>query len=112
MQGTDNTQDLLKARSLTRLLAEHLHGRLRDHLTTLTPVFRPRNVLGDYVQGTKDGLRAPERALKELQEIYAASATVKPFYLTEELRAPIELINTSLAISPFEYTHQATANGR
>src|SRR5215471_10502434 len=111
MPRTDNTQDLLKARSLTRLLSEHLQGRLKDHLATLTPVFRPRNVLGDYVQGTKEGLKGPERALKELQEIYAAAATPKPFYLTEELRAPIESMSTSLAISPFEYTHQATANG-
>jgi len=112
MQGTQNTQDLLKARSLTRLLSEHLHAQLKDHLATLAPVFRPRNVLGDYVQGTRDGLKGPERALKELQEIYTATATAKPFYLTEELRAPIELLSTSLSISPFEYTHQATAHGR
>src|SRR5689334_6794652 len=88
MQSADNTQDLLRVRSLTRLLAEYLESRLKDHLSTVTPLFRARNVLGQYVQGTKEALKAPERALKELQELYAASGGAKPFYLNDELRAP------------------------
>ena len=112
MHGTDNKQGLLRARALTRLLSEHLQGRLKDHLATLTPVFRARNVLGDYVQGTRDGLKAPERALKELQEIYRTAGAAKPFYLTEDLRAPIEGLTNSLNISQYEYVHQATAQGR
>ncbi|MFL6449150.1 MAG: hypothetical protein ACJ746_15900 [Bryobacteraceae bacterium] len=112
MEGTDSRQDLLRARALTRLLSDHLQSRLKDHLATLTPVFRARNVLGDYVQGTRDGLKAPERALKELQEIYRAAATAKPFYLTEDLRAPIDGLSSALALSPCEYVHQVTAQGR
>jgi hypothetical protein len=107
-----NTQELLHLRKLTRALADHLRNQLKDHLSTLTPVFRPRNVLGDYVQGVKEGLRGPEQAMQELRSIYGAVTAVRPFTSSHELKPPIELVNTSLEITPVEYSHTLEAGGQ
>jgi hypothetical protein len=109
-----STQQILHLRKLTRALADAVRGQLKDHLAALTPVFRPHRVLGDYVQGVKEGLRGPEQALQELRSIYSAAASVKPFHLLNlnELRPPIELANTTLEFTPVEYTHQAKTDSQ
>jgi hypothetical protein len=108
----NNTQELLQLRKLTRDLADALRGRLTDHLATIAPIFHPRYVLGEYVQGIKQGLRGPEQALEELRTVYAMAASAKPFHITNsEIGPPIELTNTTLEISPVDYTHKVNAAG-
>lgn len=103
-----DTRRILVLRKLTRAIAEHLRGQMRNHLSTLAPLLRPRVVLGDYVQSsTKEMTRGADKAFKELQSLYERIAPSKPFNLPPELNPPIEIVNTALEMTPMEYMHEA-----
>jgi hypothetical protein len=103
-----STQRMLVLRRLTRAISNLLHEQLREHLSALAPLLRPRSVLGDYVQGgTREGLKSSEKALQELQSTYRTVASSKPFNLPNELRIPLRIASSSLEITPAEYTYTA-----
>jgi hypothetical protein len=103
-----STQRMLALRRLTRAVSDLLHGQLREYLSALAPLLRPRSVLGDYVQGgTKEGLKGSEKALQELQSTYRTVASSKPFNLPHELRIPLRIASSSLEITPAEYAYTA-----
>jgi hypothetical protein len=102
-----NTQKLLDLRKLTRTVADALRNDLAEHLATLLPLFRPRNLLGSYVQGAPKDLRGSDKAFKELQGLYESVASSKPFNLPRDLKAPIPVDANALEILPFEYDHAA-----
>jgi hypothetical protein len=107
MAETWNTQKLLDLRKLTRAVADALRNELAEHLATLLPIFRPRNLLGSYVQGAPKDLRGSDKAFKELQGLYEGVASTKPFSLPRDLKAPIPVDATALEILPFDYNHSA-----
>jgi hypothetical protein len=112
MDGQDNIQALLALRKLTRLVSDTLRGQMMEYLGTLTPLLRPKAVLGDYVAGgVKEPARRADKAFKELQALYELVATAKPFNLPREIKPPIDLPTQNLEVTPFEYTHAATAGG-
>jgi hypothetical protein len=112
MDGRDNIQTLLALRKLTRAVADSLRAQMVEYLATLTPLLRPKAVLGDYVAGgMKEPARRADKAFKELQSLYEAVATAKPFNLPREIKPPIDVPGLNLEVSPFEYLHVATANG-
>ena len=112
MTGRDSTQSLLALRKLTRAITDALRVEMTGHLATLTPLLKPTVVLGDYIQGgQKELTRKAEKALKQLQSQYDSVATAKPFNLTRELSFPISLPAESLEITPYDYTHVASADG-
>jgi hypothetical protein len=85
---------------------------LREHLATLSPLLRPTNVLGEYVQGhTRGAVKGADKAFRDLQALHDATAAAKPFSVPKELKTPIELLSSTVEISPMEYVHVATANG-
>jgi hypothetical protein len=101
-------QRLLTLRKLTRALADLLRAQMKEYISTLAPLLRPKTVLGDYVQtSTKESTRGGDKAFKELQSMYEAVAGSKPFSLDPELKPPIEIINTGLEMTPMEYLHTA-----
>lgn len=102
-----DTRKLLDLRKLTRTIADALRGELAEHLATLLPLFRPRNLLGSYVQGAPKDLRGSDKAFKELQSAYDGVASSKPFSLPRDLKAPIPVDANALEIIPFEYDHTA-----
>lgn len=108
----DDIQTLLPLRRLTRAVADALHGQMVEYLGTLTPLLRPKTVLGDYISGgAKEPARRADKAFKDLQSLYETIGTAKPFNLPRELKPPIDVPGLNLEVSPFEYTHTATANG-
>lgn len=112
MNGQDNIQALLALRKLTRAVADALRSQMVEYLATLTPLLRPKAVLGDYVSGgVKEPARRADKAFKDLQALYETVATGKPFNLPRELKPPIDVPGLTLEVSPFEYPHTATANG-
>jgi len=112
MQGRTNIQQLLVLRKVTRAIAEVLRAQMVDYLATLTPLLRPRTVLGDYVHGsTKEPARKADKAFKELQALYETVAAGKPFHLPRELKPPIEVPVHSLDITPLDYTHETRGAG-
>jgi hypothetical protein len=109
---SDEIQTLLTLRKVTRALAEHLKGQMTEHLATLTPLLRPRAVLGDYVQGgAKEGAKRADKAFKELQSLWESVVAAKPFTgLPRELNPPVDVTGHTLEITPVDYSH-AAANG-
>lgn len=104
-------QKLLSLRKLTRSIADLLRAQLKEYLSVLAPQLRPRNVLGDYVQGaSKEGTRGSEKALLELQKLYATVAGSKPYHLSHDLKPPFEIVSSLPEIIPIEYTHLAKSD--
>jgi hypothetical protein len=102
---TLSLERLLKLHSLTKDIAKHCQKQLRAHLDTLAPLFRPRRILGDFVEGPgREPMVGADRNFAELGELYKSLAQ-KTFDLRPELNAPIESISTQLQLSEWEYDY-------
>jgi hypothetical protein len=111
-EGRDSFQSVLVLRKLTRAVADTLRGQMMDYLAALTPLLRPKTVLGDYIQGgQKEPARKADKAYKELQSLYESIATSKPFNLPRDLKPPLDVAGMSLEVTPLEYTHVVQASG-
>src|SRR5205823_12704878 len=105
-----STQRLLELRKCTRAIADLLRTQMREYLSTLAPLFRPRNVLGNYAEGgAYEASRTGEKAYEELQELYQIIAQSKLYRLTLELKTPLEVVNPQWEMTPVEYTHVAAS---
>ena len=106
----DTTESLLKLRKLTHLLTDSLQAQMAEHLTTLMPLFRPRTVLGDYVQGAgfKEAPKRADRAFQELQSLWASFATSRGFGVDRGLTPPLSVPGGALEFSPLDYSYVAT----
>jgi hypothetical protein len=103
-------QRMLELRKLTRAIAELLRGQLREYLTLLAPLYHPRTVLGEYVQGNaRDALIGATAAFKELQTLYDSVAPARPFNLLKEMKGPLNMFGGVLEMTPVDYTYKATA---
>jgi len=103
-------QRLLELRKCTRAIADLLRTQMREYLSTLAPLFRPRNVLGNYAEGgAYEASRTGEKAFEELQELYQIIAQSKLYRLPLELKTPLEVVNPQLEMTPVEYTHVAAS---
>ena len=110
MNGRDSIQSLLVLRKLTRAITDVVRAQLVEYLATLTPLFRPTTVFGDYIQGgQKEMTRKAEKAYKQLQTMYETIATAKPFNLPRELTPPLSFPAATLEITPHDYPHLAHA---
>ncbi len=107
----DQAYDLQKLRSLrklTRAIAESLRTELKEHLGTVTLLFRPRTILGDFVEGSvKREVKGSDVAFRELRSRYETVAGGRPYGLSKELNPPIEILNTNVELVPLEYPHVA-----
>jgi hypothetical protein len=112
MTERNSIQSLLVLRKLTRAIADVVRVQMSEYLVTLTPLLRPKVLLGDYVQGgDRDPNLRAERVYKELQALYEKIAPAKPFSLTRELQPPFGLSNVGLEITPLDYSHVAQSGG-
>jgi hypothetical protein len=106
MPERDNIQSLLVLRKVTRAIADAVRTQITDHLTTLTPLFRPHTVFGDHiVGGVKESTRRAEQAFKEVQALYDAVAPARPFNLRRELTTPFNFAPAGVEITPVDYVH-------
>jgi hypothetical protein len=112
MQEQYDIQRLLVLRKLTRAVSDLLRGQMKEYLSTLAPLLRPRAVLGDYVQSsTRETSKIADSSFKELQSVYETVAKAAPFNLSGELKPPIEITSTALEMTPMEYVYDATTEG-
>ncbi|HWQ33699.1 MAG TPA: hypothetical protein VNQ79_12670 [Blastocatellia bacterium] len=108
MEENFSIQRLLTLRKLTRSVADLLRPLVKDYLATLAPVLRPKNLLGDYVQGGgRETARNADKYFREIQELYESLVTAKPFNLSKELNPPLDLPGNALEMTPLEYSHNA-----
>jgi hypothetical protein len=102
-------QHLLALRKLTRGISDLLRGQMKELLSTLAPLFHPKIVFGNYVDGESYGTsRTGEKAFKEFRELYHTISQSRLYNLPLEFKSPLEVINPKLEMTPLEYTHVAT----
>lgn len=106
-----STKNLLVLRKLTRAIADLLRNQVREYLTTLSVLLRPKSVLGEFVEGNKEFVKGADQAFKEVVSLYEAVAVGKPFNLPKELQPPLEVLSSVPEITPLEYAHAAKMNG-
>lgn len=108
MEEQYDIKKLLALRKLTRAIADLLRGQMKEYLSTLAPLIRPKSVLGEYIQSnSKEMARGAEKAFRDLQGLYGTVAAAKPFNLAGDLKSPIEIVSSTLEMSPMEYAHVA-----
>lgn len=108
MNGRDGVQSLLVLRKLTRAVTDVVRVQMTEYLKVLTPLLRPKAVLGDYVLGgPKEPSRKSDKAFADLQALYDSVAGARPFILPRELTAPLSFPGVGLEITPLDYFHVA-----
>jgi len=110
-RSPESMADLVKLRQITKLLSEQLRTQLQQHLQTLTPLFRPKRILGDCISGpATESPPGAEKAFTDLRRRFSTIA--ERCGMARELQRPLPSIRVELALHPWEYplTIQA-ANG-
>jgi hypothetical protein len=103
---------VLLLRKITREISNHLLGQLKEQLATLSPLFRPRRILGDYIEsGSSEPVADAEKNFAVVADLYAKAA-VKPLELPRPLRPPVKPIGMALEVYPWEYTVNYAVGGR
>ena len=71
MNGRDSIQSLLALRKLTRAITDAVRAQMTEYLTTLTPLLRPKALLGEYIQAaegndaqSREGVQGPAGPLR------------------------------------------------
>jgi hypothetical protein len=107
-----NSERLLHLHNLTKEVAKLCAGQLRAYLDALAPLFRPRRLLGDHIEGSgRDSVVGADQNLAELKEMYARVAG-RPFDLRRELPAPLESIPAQIQIYEWEYAYATERDHR
>ena len=102
-KNLDN-KEFLQLRQSTDKIAAVLAQRLKDHLTTLRPLFIPRKLLGTYIKSSStEEVSGSDRAFAKLQEQYG-SICETPFNLPKKLQTPLPPISNFLESTPYQYT--------
>ena len=97
---------LLFLRKVTRAVSENLVSELQLHLGTISPLLRPRRLLGDYIEsGSPEPVVDADKNFASLNEVYAR-ASGKPFDLPRPLRPPLKAVGLGLEVYPWEYSHR------
>jgi hypothetical protein len=107
--GTPTSEELLRLHNLTNEVARVCRSRLQTYLDAMAPLFRPRRVLGEFVEGSgRESVSTAVQNLAELKETYLRVCS-RPFGLRRELVAPIESPPTEMRLYEWEYIHAARA---
>jgi hypothetical protein len=99
-------------RRLTRAVADLLTEQVTAYLSTLSPLFRPRRVLGEHIRGAeKEPMKGADRAFREMQVLFDSVARAQPFTLARDVKSPVEVSSVTLQIHPVEYEHEVRSGG-
>lgn len=104
-----DVDQLLHLHNITKGIARHCEKQLRVYLDALAPLFRPRRVLGDYVEGAiRETVTGAEQNLSQLKDAYDR-VCIRPFDLRRGLATPIDTISTQLQAHPWQYRYDIAA---
>jgi hypothetical protein len=102
---------LLFLRKVTRAVSDYLTSELKAHLHTISPLLRPRRLLGDYIEsGSPEQVVDADKNFAALNEIYARSAG-RPFDLPRPLRPPLKPVGLALELYPWESRYEIRTGG-
>jgi hypothetical protein len=101
-----NVEQLLHLHNLTKDVSTLCEKQLRIYLEALAPLFRPRRVLGDHVEGTgRESVVGADQNLAELRDVYQR-VSGRPFDLRRELMTPLESVSTQIQLYEWEYVQE------
>jgi hypothetical protein len=103
-------EELQQRHDLTRQVAALCRQQLRGYLDALAPLFRPRRVLGDFVEGNgRESVPDARQNLARLQDAFG-TLSGRPLELRRDLPSPIESPSTQMQFYDWEYVHEAGAD--
>jgi hypothetical protein len=106
-----STGRLLFLRKVTRAVSDYLVSELKGHLNTISPLLRPRRLLGDYIEsGSPEQVVDADKNFTILSEVYA-KASGKPFDLPRPLRPPLKPVGLTIEVYPWESQREIQAEG-
>jgi len=93
-------------RKASAAMSALLSKRLNRYVETLSPLFSPRKVIGEYMQSSQsDRVPGADRNFAEIEEAYARIVKAG-FPAAPKLRAPVPTIRSQLSVQPWEYAHK------
>jgi hypothetical protein len=99
-------QQMAHLRNVSQKVSQFLSQRLHAYLHTLTPLFMPRRILGEFMQSAFEGkVPGADKNFTALHERYQKLCG-KPFNLPTKLTTPLPTIKNQLEIVPWEYSYQ------
>jgi hypothetical protein len=99
-----DNKEFLQLRQTTDKIAAFLALRLKEHLTTLRPLFTPRKLLGTYVKSASlEEVAGSDKVFAKLQEMFGQLCE-RPFNLPKKLQTPLTAISNILESTPYQYT--------
>ena len=97
-------------RDVSQKISQLLNSRLAGYLATLTPLFAPRKVLGEYMESAfNQRVPGADKNFSEIEELYKTIAR-ETFSISSKLGTPLPNIKNELEIHPWEYLHQLDIN--
>jgi hypothetical protein len=98
-------EQLPRLHRLTAEVQKICRGQLRSYLDALAPLFRPRRVLGEHVEGAgRESVVGADQTFAELREVYF-KACGRPFDLRKDLPTPLESVGTQIGLYEWEYVY-------
>jgi hypothetical protein len=98
---------LARLHDLTQQVEKICAAQLRSYLDALAPLFRPRRLFGNHMEGAgKENVVNADQNLNDLRDVYF-KGLARPFDLRKELPVPLESIPTQIQLHEWEYSHEA-----
>lgn len=98
-------EQLGRLHAVTRQVEKICSEQLRTYLDALAPLFRPRRLLGNHMEGAgKETVLNADQSLAELRELFF-QACGRPFELRKELPLPLESVPTQIQFHEWEYSY-------
>lgn len=99
-------EQLPRLHKITSEVQKICRGQLRTYLDALAPLFRPRRILGNHIEGAgTESVVGADQNINELRELYF-KARGRPFDLRKELPTPLESVGTQIQLYEWEYLYE------
>jgi len=90
---------------VTAEIQKIVRAQLRSYLDALAPLFRPRRVLGERMEGSgKEAVVGADLNYAELREMYF-KACGRPFDMRKEFPPTLESVGTQIGLHEWEYSY-------
>jgi len=93
-------------RDVSQHIVQFLNKRLSGYLSTITPLFAPRKILGEFMESAyKERVPGADANFAEIEQRYKKIVR-ETFDMPSKLGTPLANIKNQLELYPWEYLHQ------
>jgi hypothetical protein len=95
-----------RLRDASQRIVQFLYARLSNYLVTITPLFAPRKIMGEFMESAyRERVPGADKNFAEIEKRYKAIAR-ETFDMPSKLGTPLANIKNQLEVYPWEYLHQ------